>query len=460
MGRLYSCLLLLLLYLISCSRSNSPGIGGDGNQAEASYEVKFVILSSGVTSIGGKSFTFDLLKISDNIGTVAYAQWIYQNNTEARPTILAMDPYTGISWTNEVIDLGWASYPNAHLGYIREDINGPGFVSGQSKTINYILKTPEVNASQVAYYLLNNFNALILNGRFYAGGDLENEKAEVKAALNFLKNSNLVKSTSVGILGMSWGGFEALHGAVFGKDILSPKVGVAISPLSDFADQLKYIKSDIPFLVVNSSVEQSYLDFFDAYLRRIFSSTKTYDWNNDYLKKYNKTYLSDNMMTNFLIIHDDWDTLVPVRQTRNLIESNPNKFQGFYYQHKEGINYETFQRDHSQSSEGMSFKGFDPFVQLYLKTNLMDFSEEKIIYYNNTDFTKSVVAFRKNQNDGLNISFLKNRFLDFCKPNVFFYDLDSGLRVTGPYLLSILTTAWGWSKSENAVCSYLESQSL
>lgn len=165
-------------------------------------------------------------------------------------------------------------------------------------------------------------------------------------------------------------------------------------------------------------------------------------------------------MTNFLIIHDDWDTLVPARQTRNLVNANPSKFQGFYYQHKLGINFESFQKGHSQPSEGMTFKGFDPIVQLYLKTNLMEPSEVKIIYYNNIDFISSVGAFRQNQNHGLNISFLKSRFLDFCKPNVFFYDLDSGLQVTGTYLLSVLTTAWGWSKSEATVCGYLESQNL
>lgn len=236
MYRRYSLLLIMLFHLISCGRSHSPEVADAGdNYKDAPYEVSVIVLSKGVTSIGGQSFAFDLLKISDNVGTVAYAQWIYQNSNEPRPTILAIDPYTGISWSNEAVDLDWASYPNAALGY--------------------------------------------------AGGDLENEKAEIKAALGFLKSSSLVKTTAVGVYGMSWGGFEALHGVAFARDILSPKVGVAVAPLSDFADQLKYIKSDIPSLIVNSSVETSYLDFFDAYLRRIFSSTKTYDWNSDFLKR-------------------------------------------------------------------------------------------------------------------------------------------------------------------------------
>lgn len=421
--------------------------------------MKSTVLGEGTYSLG-KTFNYKLIKLELPGQQPVFVQWIPNGKTTKSPALVIADPYSGIGWTDQAVDQKWASRPNALSGSQFPDEDGPFFNASTSKTIFYQLSTPGGNngiASQGAFFLLNDISVLIVHGRFYAGGNLQDHIQAMRAGLEFLASQPEVDSQRIGIYGMSFGGFEALYGAAGAPAQAIPAAGVAVAPLSNFENQVNYIQTILPGAISQPSVLSSYRDFFEPYLRRIFAST---GWAQPDFSNYRTSAIAQDLKTPFLIIHDDWDTLVPSQQTKDLKQAREGLVDVYFFPHNSPIDYNTFTRDHQQASEGMTFNGFYPITEVYLLNRLLQPESTKTIFYNNSDFTNSLVYLRQKQLGGADISWLKARLLEFCAPNLQLQDTSSNQKVTGPYYLSVVMSAWGWQESEFTVCSKLKNQNI
>ena len=93
---------------------------------------------------------------------------------------------------------------------------------------------------------VHNFGVLLAYGRFYAGGDIENDRDDMVTAMRFLEASRVVDRQHVGVMGGSWGGFQALYAGAYAPSSVKPAAIVATAPLSDFADELRFITIELP----------------------------------------------------------------------------------------------------------------------------------------------------------------------------------------------------------------------
>jgi hypothetical protein len=108
-------------------------------------------------------------------GRATYVQWIPSDKPGPRPVVVVTMPYAGIDWTGEALDLRWAGYPltaGQHL-----DVDGPGFDG--TGMIVYDPTPLAAVIDQSRLHRLNDCATLLIYGRFYAGGDVRDDVADM-----------------------------------------------------------------------------------------------------------------------------------------------------------------------------------------------------------------------------------------------------------------------------------------
>lgn len=231
-----------------------------------------------------------LLKLEYDGKDATYAMWIPPPSGTVRPAVVLTRPYDYISWGGDDIPAG------AEVK-VREYVEAAGI------------------------FLLNDIGVLNVFERYYAGGSIRNDVDDTVAGLRFLNEADgLADVTRIGIWGGSWGGFEALYGAAYASDGggAVPAAGVAFFPLSDFNDEVDYIEktagstpNHIPD-IIDTAKKQQFQDFFAPYLDRIKAATGFASWTGE--------ALLSKLATPFLVVHDEWDALVPFEQSVYLAE--------------------------------------------------------------------------------------------------------------------------------------------
>ena len=191
---------------------------------------------------------------------------------------------------------------------------------------------------EIAYpFLLNGFGVLHLFCRFYTGGNLENDVNDVVAGLRFLAGEPRVDPDRIGIHGGSWGGFEALYGAAAAPPGSAPAAGVALYPPSNFPGMVDYINDGIPAGVANPDIRAWYGVFFQPYLDRIFATAGWESWTSG--------SLPGRLATPFLVIHDEWDMLVPFAQSAELVSEGGGLVEPLFFLQKTGLDMNAFGTD-------------------------------------------------------------------------------------------------------------------
>lgn len=442
----FLCAILAALYT-NCSGSNLQSAAIENRPQGGS--VKVTQLGQGSYPAGG-DLTYRLLKLEVNGKSPTYAEWISNGKSTRSAAVLLSDPYSGVGWTDNAIDQKWATRPNASTGYVYADEDGPNFNPATSSSLGYQLIPPVQVGDQGAFALLNGASVLIVHGRFYAGGTLENEVDEIVTGLRFLAEQPEVDRNRIGIFGSSWGAFEAIHGSARSPSTARPIAGVAIAPPTNFVAQLQYLQQSIPTLTSPAKLAE-YQDFFDPYVRRILASNYA---------NFSTSFLATNLKTPFLVIHDQWDTLIPHAQSVSLKEAKPALIELLQFPHETGINFNTFALDHQQSTEGMTTESAFALAQIYLFNRIFLQAEPKMIYTDAAKLMETIAYFRQKQLAGIDISWLKPRLVEMCAPNLSIVDSSTGESATGPLFLATAMTLWGWNQTENTVCAYLANHNL
>ncbi|HOD14504.1 MAG TPA: prolyl oligopeptidase family serine peptidase [Spirochaetota bacterium] len=251
------------------------------------------LLKSGSVYISPQWYCYYLLRLEFAGMEAAYAMWIPPPGGGVRPAVVLTRPYDYISWSGDDVPRG-----------------------SETRVQQYV--------ADAVIFMLNNIGVLNVFERYYAGGSIQNDVDDTVAGLRFLNEAvGLVDKTRIGIWGGSWGGFEALYGAAYSSDGggAVPCAGVAFFPLSDFNDEVEYVENpaggvpnSIPDITDTAKKDQ-FEEFFSPYLDRIKATAAWADWDGDALLA--------KLATPFVVVHDEWDTLVPFEQSVYLAVNAP-----------------------------------------------------------------------------------------------------------------------------------------
>ncbi len=419
------------------------------------------ILGSSSYSVIGKSFPIKLLKIKSNLNTESvYAQFIPACKNSC-PLLIVSDPYIGINWTGELVDRKWAERPNAVNGFIHADDDGPGYDPKTSiGTIWYSNISPSNIAGVGAPFLLNQISILIVHNRFYAGRNLKNYYEDFIRAANATPLLKEVNTNKIGFYGNSLGGYVALNGYL--NSTIKPNAIVLQSPLMDLESQSNYLDT-LPILITkNSNLLFEYQKFFDPFARRIFDFTRgTPATAPDAFHDYKIDNFASKIQTPTLLLHDTWDTIIPFENSYKLFNLNRKNIFPIWFMHATDIDFNNFQLGHNQSSEGLNGNNTSPFIQLFFFKNLKITNFAPVLYYNSIDLTAAIKQWHGASQRGQDISWLKDRLVDFCfSPRLLIYDLSpAAIHGTAKsFLVRTLENIWGIKKSEQEICDFIQNQ--
>lgn len=259
-------------------------------------------------ALGTSSFTEDTrtwtetrYRVRRPDGRATYVQWIPSDKPGLRPVVVVTMPYAGIDWTGEEVDTRWAAYPltaGQHL-----DVDGPGFDG--TGLIVYDPTPLAAAIDQSRLHRLNDCATLLVYGRFYAGGDVRDDVADMAAGMAFVAERPEVDPARVGVFGGSWGGFEALYAAAHADPRRPATVVSAMFPPTDFAGMYDHA----------TTRTGAARDFMVPYVRRIVAATGGPPATGDYAGL-RATDLCAGLPADTLLLHDEHDNLVPVAQSQ------------------------------------------------------------------------------------------------------------------------------------------------
>lgn len=352
---------IVCFIILACATACKDDGGGSGGGDDLSISV----LGEGTATAAGITWGYQQLKIEVHGKEPAYALWIPALAEGARPAVLMTQPYDAIDWSGD----SPADTPQPDLYYVEMAI----------------------------FFLINGAGVLHVFNRYYAGGDIQNEVDDTVAGLLFLRQNGAVDTSRIGIHGGSWGGFEALYGAINAPEGALPAAGVAFFPVSDFPRMVAWITRDIPALVADQGTEDSYTSFFQPYLDRIYAKDGWEEWTAD--------YLISRLATPFLIPHDEWDTLVPFEGSLHLAELGGEKIAPLWYLRgtPRDLNAIPYGSGHCESdwNEGAGgsyvMRAADTFAHAFLLTRIAEPGEGITIFYDSQaiyDFAQHLHGFK------------------------------------------------------------------
>lgn len=342
-------LISIVFVFVACSPPVVTPDAGEafdaGSPVDAGTSFTVTRLDAGVVD-AGTPVHYELLKIQVGTNAPAYAQWMPGTSLDggALPVLLITRPYDGIGWTGEDVDARWFSKGTG----LFPDVDSPNAPANPG-VISYVPITVQREVDDTFIWRLHNVSVLSVYGRFYAGGSIQNDVDDMVAGLEFLAREPGVDTSRIGIFGGSWGGFEAVYGAAYAPANATPKVGVALYPLTDFASEVDFVTREMPSRYLQPASITANEAFFAPYLRRIVATTGGLpDAGGDY-SRFDVNAVSSRLRTPFLFVHDSYDTLVDVRQTERLVSAQPSLISALYFRHAAPPNWDMELTNHGSA---------------------------------------------------------------------------------------------------------------
>lgn len=435
----FACLFLSSIGFVGWACSSNNSNNSDGNvTSQSSTKIFF----SENLKLGDDFYQSQLIQHQGVSGT-SYWNLIKGRNV-SRGTIIYIVPYTGIDWSDEELDKKWASHAGALTGYFGDDINGPLYNSTTSKPTYYQQIKKEDMPIAGLGMSFNGYDVLYIYHRFYAGRYASDYVQDAVDAIAWLKNKN--PSEEIGILGFSLGGFISSQTAarVQSSDL---KAIALISPLLSWPMQEQYLTS-LNSLISDSTTRNGYLDFFEPYTRRFSNQESKLE--------------IPHFTTPTLLIHDQWDTLVPISQALQFQSANTSNVTFITHFHSTGIDFSTMDREHYQKNVGQNSENVQPFYLAFLFNRVAPNTDAKFILYTQNSMDKLFNEMHAQKLDGKDIVGFQKALKEFCKEHFVMYDTTkTAAPETGPtYLSRKLNEVWGLSQTPTTICNYLDSSTL
>jgi esterase/lipase len=452
-----SVLLLSLLFVLGLTACGSNGLTLlDSIGIEPVSPTGLTTSSLGTGSyVDAATITrnYELLKLEHGTDAPTFVQWIPNASSTTAGAVLLFMPYEGINWSALTIDADWfAKGAGPH-----PDIDEPAYDPFSSSDISYASATPQVAAAEGFPYSYNGLHVLIVYGRFYTGQNAQNDIEDVKNGLRFLQDNGLVDKTNIGITSGSWGGAGVFYSVAQLGASFMPKAISTLYPVSDFKKLVDYINVTVPSQTVDQNVLRGYATFFDPYYRRIDNATAGLAGQPTRYDSYRQSQLA-SITSNVFVAHDDWDTLVPVSSTTDLLTTLASADKtSFLQRHSTPIVRNTFTLGHSQASEGMDYVASMSWNYTFLITQLTSSAAPRTLSYSSVALDAQmahVVA----KNAAGNSTFYNKVLNLLCQTNLLMKDSDVvNADMSGPDLLMTImnTSSPGWAVSGAAACAKL-----
>lgn len=392
---------------------------------------------------------YQLLRLQRGPGPASYAQWFPPPPGAPAPVLIQTQPYDGIDWTGEGVDQRWAALgPGLH-----PDVDGPDYDPARSSAITYTPMSPAKGVEDSGLWRLHGFGVLFLFGRFYAGGDVENDIQDMTAGFEFLAKRGDVDRRRIGISGGSWGGFLALYGAAYAPAGLRPSVGAALYPLSDFEVERRFVTEVLPLRYQQAASRDAAATFFEPYLRRIDATTLRRGG----FQGLRAADLLERIFAPFLLVHEDWDTLVSFEQSTHLATQAPAHFLPFWLEHPGPPEpWDQALNQHGLLLNQLGPFGLSTFVWAHLLVHLGGADQPLYIPYSAAPLRALLTQLRQAQRAGLPIDFLAERLRDLCDPRASSYELSTQVIVPGPETVAVeLNAVWGTHFDGPGACAQL-----
>ncbi len=257
-----------------------------------------------------------------------------------RPVVVLEQPYDAITWTGEEVDARWAA-----LGAgVHPDVDAPDYDGDDVIAYGAPVSVSDA-VNNNAVHLLNGYSIVIAYARYYAGGDLEDDVLDAAAPFHYLAaHPDDVDESRIAVFGGSWGGLMTLFGASRAPREAAPTVLVPVSPPSDLADMHAWATTDLPAVFPVPAQPEA---FFSTYLRRIeHAAGGSPSESPEGYARYSREALCSSITGRILIPHDDWDTLVPVRQTEAFAAACPARVEPLYWRRQTPVDFADIGLEH------------------------------------------------------------------------------------------------------------------
>lgn len=412
------------------------------------------VLSTQPYMLAGTTYQARQLAIRSSVDPEPVFALFVPGCTATCPVVVISEPYKGIDWTQDPVDARWAGRTGASAGYTWPDEDGPGYVPQKTiGTVRYALTSTTDLGNEGGIFLLNHVSVLVVLDRFYHGRNMEAYVSDFVRADNALPLIHEVDPTHVGFLGISLGGFVALGAQA--RVTVPPQALVLESPLMSLTAQFDYVDS-LPGAVPATKLGE-YQQFFDPYLRRVTDFTKGPPAAvPQAFTPYEPDARAKSLRAPTLLMHDDWDTLVPVAPSRALAKASTKDVEAVFFQHATPVNFATFDMNHQQPSEGLSANVGYSLYEMFFLQHLLPAPAPVTLYYDHAALAKAMGEFHAASQRGQDVSWLRPRLVDFCRPGLLLYDLSTDMSAQSPteVLAAIASNVWGTPTTPATACAW------
>lgn len=434
--------LSLLAGLAACGGGGSaPDIDASPTvDATPGVEFKAEIIRDEPYAFDGRTFPGQLVRIVHADGSKTYVHFLMSDKPGPRPTVVLTQPYAGIDWTGEEIDTRWAGYfanrPNPQPNdsqIIHEDVDGPN--TDATMKILYESQPLSQAKAQAFPHLLNDFSVVLVYGRYYAGGSVRNDIDDMRAGMWFVAEQANIDHARIGVLGGSWGGFEALYASAYGDVRARPLVTVALYPPADF------VTMD-PHFASRTGVARDYLR---PYVNRIHAATggapsaPNANFHGLTIPELCPT-ATTGLPEKLLVLHDENDNLVPVEQSRTLVSKCGAE--AVYWPRAEPIDISAF--SHGKILDEPQIQSVATYAYSYLHLALARPDQANVFYfYNPTSMRTHLELVHAAQQAGKDVSYEAPRLRELCDERLLLIE-DATHTVTGAQMVATAVNAvWG-----------------
>ncbi len=443
--------LLILSLLSSCDDDNgatgAPD-AGDAAAPDAAPVRASEVLGTGSIMVGDSEVTYELVRLPRADGGSTYVQWVHALEPGRRAVVVMTQPYEGIDWSGEPVDAQFAAaaprpngrYPD--LACPEPDALDEGVV--------YYLAAPDAMAQSAVGYLLNGHAVMLVYGRYYACDDLDGDIADMTAALDYVATRPDADPAHVGVIGNSWGGFLALYGAAHAPVTIGLDAVVPLNPPSDFAAWLAHVDS-----LETTWPRPAELSLFHSYRRRVLRATGGPPGSGDFARFSHAAVCDGLGTTPTLLLHDEWDTLVPISQSTALVGACAKD--GLWWPRQGALDPDVVGLDHGLLGDEPGYPSVFTFSQVYLLARLNDAQHPRIALASRAAVASFLGLLHAEQVAGGDVTLALPRLREAAAPGVLFLLVEDGMGVEAATVLAEgVNLHWGTSFDAAGLRAQLE----
>jgi len=401
---------------------------GEGEPIEAEPP-RLLDVGSGV--VGDRTLPFELWRTPRADGKATYVQWVPAAVPGPRPVVVFTMPYDGIDWSDDEVD---ARFIDRGLAVGPDD----ACPEDNADSVGFAINDPVANVGNAAVYNLNDAAVLFVYGRFYACDGIDGDVLDMQAGLEFLKTVADADITQVATTGASWGGFLALYGAARVPDGVNVVVSSAIAPPGDMARMVRHTQELVD---VYPADLQADLAFFPPYLRRIIRPTGGLPGVGDF-SAYSTSSLCEGLgSTELLLLHDEWDTLVPFDGSTTLVDECSKD--GLWWRRQTPIDYRDLRLEHGAINREPGYPSVFTFLQSYVVMRLND-GPAVYVLASPQALTTFLTTVHDEQAAGDVVDEVIPRLVELADARMFIFNTDTNAVVSGASVVAAgVNAVWG-----------------